>query len=75
LSNSDNNRAKSSNHKPANFQNDYCLNFEIMLLAGIWTSFFDTEEAHAVMPARVADEGGSAAPQGTATALDMEICG
>jgi hypothetical protein len=38
-------------------------------------SFFDTEEAHAVMPARVADEGGRAAPQEISASPPMEVCG
>ncbi len=37
-------------------------------------SFFDTEEAHAVMLARVADEGGRAAPQVMPTSLNQDIC-
>jgi hypothetical protein len=32
------------------------FNSEIIVSPGIWMSFFTTEEAHAVMPATVADE-------------------
>ncbi len=39
-------------------QYDYCLNSETVLLPGIWMYFLDTEEAHAVMLASGADEGG-----------------
>jgi len=38
-------------------------------------SFFDTEEAHAVMLATVADRGGRAAPKVTPTTPDLEVCG
>ena len=38
-------------------------------------SFFDTEELHAVMPDKVADEGGRAALKGTPTSLHLEVCG
>jgi hypothetical protein len=38
-------------------------------------SFFGTEEARAFMPARVADEGGRAAPQEIFTSPPMEVCG
>ena len=42
---------------------DYCLNSEMTMVLGMWVSFFDTEEAHAVMLAypearKAADEGG-----------------
>jgi hypothetical protein len=37
-------------------------------------SFFDTEEAHAVMLAYAADRGGRAAFQVTLTSLDVEVC-
>jgi hypothetical protein len=37
-------------------------------------SFFDTEEAHAVMPDGVADEGGRAALKVTPTSLHLEVC-
>ena len=36
---------------------DYCLNSVTTLCRGIWMSFFDTEEVHAVMPDKVADRG------------------
>ena len=36
-------------------------------------SFFDTEEAHAVMPDKAADKGGRAAFQVTPTPEDMDI--
>jgi hypothetical protein len=36
---------------------DYCHNSEIALFRGIWMSFFDTEEAHAVLLDKVADRG------------------
>jgi hypothetical protein len=54
---------------------DQCFNREIISLPRIWMSFFATEEAHAVMPATVTDEGGRAAPQGMSTAQPMEVCG
>jgi hypothetical protein len=37
-------------------------------------SFFDTEEAHAVMLAYAADRGGRAAFQVMPTPLDVEVC-
>ena len=37
---------------------DYCFCSETTMVPGIWMSFFDTEEVHAVMPDKVADEGG-----------------
>jgi hypothetical protein len=37
-------------------------------------SFFDTEEAHAVMLAYAADEGGRAAFKVRPTLLGMEVC-
>ena len=40
------------------FQIDYCFSSVTTLSRGIWMSFFDTEEAHAVMLAYAADEGG-----------------
>jgi hypothetical protein len=36
---------------------DYCFSSVTMLCRGIWISFFDTEEAHAVMLAYAADRG------------------
>ena len=42
---------------------DYCLISITRLCRGIWISFFDTEEAHAVMLAYAADRGGRAALQ------------
>jgi hypothetical protein len=45
------------------------------VLPGTWMSFFGTEEARAFMPARVADEGGRAAPQEIFTSPPMEVCG
>jgi hypothetical protein len=38
-------------------------------------SFFDTEEAHAVMLAYAADRGGRAALKVTPTTLHLEVCG
>jgi hypothetical protein len=37
-------------------------------------SFFDTEEAHAIMLAYAADEGGRAAFKVRPTSLGMEVC-
>ena len=37
-------------------------------------SFFDTEEAHAVMLAYATDEGGRAAFKVTPTSLGVEVC-
>jgi len=37
-------------------------------------SFFDTEEAHAVMLAYAADEGGRAASKVIPTPLHLEVC-
>jgi hypothetical protein len=37
-------------------------------------SFFDTEEAHAVMLDNAADEGGRAALKVTTTSLHLEVC-
>ena len=37
---------------------DYCLSSIGSLIQGIWMSFFDTEEAHAVMLAYAANGGG-----------------
>ena len=42
-----------------------------MLLLGIWLSFFDTEEAHAVMLAYAAYGGGRAALKVTPTSLNL----
>jgi hypothetical protein len=39
------------------FQIDYCFYSKTALTQGIWMSFFDTEEARAVMPAYAADRG------------------
>jgi len=37
-------------------------------------SLFDTEEAHAVVPAQGADKGGRATPQGLPSSPHMDIC-
>ena len=44
------------------------------MVPGIWMSFFDTEEARAVMLDIVADEGGRAALKVTPTSLHLEVC-
>jgi hypothetical protein len=36
---------------------DFCFKLETLVLPGIWISFFDTEEAHAVMLAYAANGG------------------
>jgi len=54
---------------------DYCFNPETTLFTGIWMSFFDTEEAHAVMLAYAADEGGRAALKVNPTSSDLEGLG
>ena len=46
---------------------DYCFSSVTTLSRGIWISFFDTEEAHAVMLAYAADRGGRAALRVTPT--------
>lgn len=51
---------------------DYCFNSETTLSEGIWMSFCDTEEAHAVMLAYAADRGGRAALKVTPASLDLE---
>jgi hypothetical protein len=50
---------------------DYCFNYEIPLAQGIWMSFFDTEEAHAVKLAYAANGGGRAALKVTPTSLNL----
>jgi hypothetical protein len=50
---------------------DYCFRFITGLSRGIWMSFFDTEEAHAVMLAYAANGGGRAALKVTPTSLDL----
>jgi hypothetical protein len=50
---------------------DYCFSSVTALSRGIWMSFFDTEEAHAVMLDKVADRGGRAALKVTPTSLDL----
>jgi hypothetical protein len=50
---------------------DYCLSSLTQLTRGIWMSFFDTEEAHAVMLAYAADKGGRAALKVTSTSLNL----
>jgi hypothetical protein len=39
------------------FEIDYCFSSETALTRGIWMSFFDTEEAHAVMLAYAVNGG------------------
>jgi hypothetical protein len=51
---------------------DYCFSSVTTLSQGIWMSFFDTEEAHAVMLAYAADRGGRAALKMTPTSLNLE---
>ena len=50
---------------------DYCFSSETALTRGIWMSFFDTEEAHAVMLAYAAYGGGRAALKVTPTSLNL----
>ena len=50
---------------------DYSISSVIRLSRGIWMSFFDTEEAHAVMLAYAADRGGRAALKVTPTSLNL----
>ena len=50
---------------------DYCFSSVTILSLGIWMSFFDTEEAHAVMLAYAADRGGRAALKVTPTSLNL----
>jgi hypothetical protein len=47
------------------------LQFATTLTQGIWMSFFDTEEAHAVMLAYAAYGGGRAALKVTPTPLNL----
>ena len=54
------------------FLYDYCFNSETTLSEGIWMSFCDTEEAHAVMLVYAADRGGRAALKVTPASLDLE---
>ena len=37
-------------------------------------SFFDTEEFHAVVPAKGADRGGRSAPQGHPSSPHIDVC-
>ena len=55
-----------------------CISYSIIVLplkiglsGGIWMSFFDTEEARAVMLAYDADRGGRAALEVTPTSLNL----
>ena len=50
---------------------DYCFSPFTTLIQGIWMSFFDTEEAHAVMLAYAANGGGRAALKVTPTSLNL----
>ena len=50
---------------------DYCFSSETTLVPGIWMSFFDTEEAHAVMLAYAANGGGRAALKVTPSSLNL----
>jgi hypothetical protein len=50
---------------------DYCLSSIGTLIQGIWMSFFDTEEAHAVMLAYAAYGGGRAALKVTPSSLNL----
>ena len=52
---------------------DYCLNYLTTLCRGIWMSFFDTEEAYAVMTDKVADRGGRAGLKVTPTPEGVDI--
>jgi hypothetical protein len=44
-------------HHLINVKIDYCFSSVTRLFRGIWISFFDTEEAHAVMLAYAANGG------------------
>jgi hypothetical protein len=55
----------------ANLAIDYCLSSVTTLSRGIWISFFDTEEAHAVMLAYAGDRGGRAALKVNPTSLNL----
>ncbi|HUT72766.1 MAG TPA: hypothetical protein VMW89_19015 [Desulfatiglandales bacterium] len=55
-------------------QFDYCLGTEVTLVPGTWMSFFDTEEAHAVMHDEVGDEGGRATFEVRPTSPGVEVC-
>ena len=54
---------------------DYFFSSVTTLARGIWMSFFDTEEAHAVMPAYGTDRGGRAALKVIPISLDLEGLG
>jgi hypothetical protein len=50
---------------------NYCFSSVTTAVQGIWMSFFDTEEAHAVMLAYAAKGGGCAALKVTPTSFNL----